>query len=100
VQPRSVPLRFVNVRATQLIVNVQIFAGIISLLNDYRISNGRPPLGFLNPWLYGSGFEGFNDVTDGSNPGCGTGGFAAIVGWDPVSPTRVYLWLSFDFILL
>ncbi|KAH9039700.1 subtilisin-like protein [Lactarius hengduanensis] len=30
-----------------------IVAGIISLLNDYRISQGRHPLGFLNPWLYG-----------------------------------------------
>ncbi|KAF8262584.1 subtilisin-like protein [Lactarius quietus] len=62
-----------------------IFAGIISLLNDYRISNGMPPLGFLNPWLYSGGFTGLNDITRGSNPGCGTGGFAAIVGWDPVT---------------
>lgn len=28
------------------------FAGIISLLNDARISKGLPPLGFLNPFLY------------------------------------------------
>ncbi|KAH9083877.1 subtilisin-like protein [Lactarius deliciosus] len=35
-------------------------AGIISLLNDYRISNGKPPLGFLNPFLYGIGLEGLN----------------------------------------
>ncbi|KAF8264385.1 peptidase S8/S53 domain-containing protein [Lactarius quietus] len=62
-----------------------IFAGIISLLNDYRISNGRPPLGFLNPWLYDGGLTGFNDITRGSNTGCGNGGFAAIVGWDPVT---------------
>ncbi|KAH8993813.1 subtilisin-like protein [Lactarius hatsudake] len=27
-------------------------AGIISLLNDYRISIGRPTLGFLNLWLW------------------------------------------------
>ncbi|KAF8266364.1 peptidase S8/S53 domain-containing protein [Lactarius quietus] len=58
---------------------------IISLLNDYRISHGKPPLGFLNPWLYGSGFEGLNDITFGSNPGCKTKGFPAIVGWDPVT---------------
>ncbi|KAF8271222.1 subtilisin-like protein [Lactarius quietus] len=59
--------------------------GIISLLNDYRISQGKPPLGFLNPWLYGGGLAGLNDITSGSNPGCGTNGFPAIVGWDPVT---------------
>jgi tripeptidyl-peptidase-1 len=26
-----------------------------------------------------------NDVTDGSNPGCGTRGFPAKIGWDPVT---------------
>ncbi|KAF8272786.1 subtilisin-like protein [Lactarius quietus] len=62
-----------------------IVAAIISLLNDYRISNGRPPLGFLNPWLYGGGLAGLNDITRGSNPGCGTEGFSAIVGWDPAT---------------
>ncbi|KAF8256738.1 subtilisin-like protein [Lactarius quietus] len=60
-------------------------AGIISLLNDYRISNGRRPLGFLNPWLYGGGLAGLNDITRGSNPGCNTPGFAAMPGWDPVT---------------
>ncbi|KAF8267312.1 subtilisin-like protein [Lactarius quietus] len=60
-------------------------AGIISLLNDYLISKGQPPLGFLNPWLYGEGLASFNDITSGSNPGCGTKGFPAIVGWDPVT---------------
>ncbi|KAH9057222.1 subtilisin-like protein [Lactarius vividus] len=51
-------------------------AGIISLLNDYRISNGRPPLGFLNIWLYGICLGGLNDITSGSNPGCNTDGFS------------------------
>ncbi|KAF8258987.1 subtilisin-like protein [Lactarius quietus] len=58
---------------------------IISLLNDYRLSQGKRPLGFLNPWLYGGGLAGLNDITSGSNPGCGTNGFPAIVGWDPVT---------------
>jgi tripeptidyl-peptidase-1 len=64
-----------------------IVAGIISLLNDYLISEGRPPLGFLNLWLYGgalSGF-GFNDITSGWNLGCKNFGFPAIPGWDPVT---------------
>ncbi|KAH9168991.1 subtilisin-like protein [Lactarius sanguifluus] len=47
-------------------------AGIISLLNDHLITNGRPPLGFLNIRLYDDGFAGLNDITSGSNPGCGT----------------------------
>ncbi|KAH9009823.1 subtilisin-like protein [Lactarius pseudohatsudake] len=62
-----------------------VFAGIISLLNDYLITNGRPPLGFLNIRLYDDGFAGLNDVTSGSNPGCGTDGFSAVPGWDPVT---------------
>ncbi|KAF8265095.1 peptidase S8/S53 domain-containing protein [Lactarius quietus] len=28
---------------------------------------------------------GFNDITSGSNPGCGTEGFSAVPGWDPVT---------------
>ncbi|KAI9451473.1 subtilisin-like protein [Lactarius psammicola] len=60
-------------------------AGIVSLLNDYRLSTGRKPLGFLNFWLYGSGRVGFKDITLGNNPGCGTNGFSATAGWDPVS---------------
>ncbi|KAH9010435.1 subtilisin-like protein [Lactarius pseudohatsudake] len=62
-----------------------IVAGIISLLNDYRLSQSKPPLGFLNPWLYGGGLNGFNDIVSGSNPGCNTDGFSAVVGWDPVT---------------
>ncbi|KAH9074809.1 subtilisin-like protein [Lactarius deliciosus] len=60
-------------------------AGVISLLNDYLITNGRPPLGFLNIRLYNDGIEGINDITSGSNPGCGTDGFSAVPGWDPVT---------------
>ncbi|KAI9439489.1 subtilisin-like protein [Lactarius psammicola] len=62
-----------------------VVAGIVSLLNDFRISQDKPPLGFLNPRLYGDAREGLNDITSGSNPGCGTDGFSAVVGWDPVT---------------
>ncbi|KAI9439510.1 subtilisin-like protein [Lactarius indigo] len=62
-----------------------IVAGIISLLNDYRLSQGKRPLGFLNPWIYDGGLKGFNDIVSGSNPGCNTDGFTAIAGWDPVT---------------
>ncbi|KAH8993858.1 subtilisin-like protein [Lactarius hatsudake] len=60
-------------------------AGIISLLNDYRILHGKAPLGFLNILLYGTCLGGLNDITSGSNPGCNTDGFSAIPGWDPVT---------------
>ncbi|KAI9460738.1 subtilisin-like protein [Russula earlei] len=59
-------------------------AGVFSLLNDLLISRGKPPLGFLNPLIYSKAWTGFNDITSGSNPGCGTSGFSAVKGWDPV----------------
>ncbi|KAH9166016.1 subtilisin-like protein [Lactarius sanguifluus] len=62
-----------------------VVAGIISLLNDYLISRGKVSLGFLNPWLYGTGKNGLTDITSGSNPGCNTDGFSAVEEWDPVT---------------
>ncbi|EIW59803.1 subtilisin-like protein, partial [Trametes versicolor FP-101664 SS1] len=61
------------------------FAGVIALLNDFRLSQGKSSLGFLNPIIYSTGVPGFNDITSGSNPGCGTNGFTAGAGWDPVT---------------
>ncbi|KAF8258636.1 peptidase S8/S53 domain-containing protein [Lactarius quietus] len=61
-----------------------VVAAIFSLLNDYQLSKGRDPLGWLNPWLYEDGFETLFDIVGGSNPGCGTLGFPAINGWDPL----------------
>ncbi|KAH8997701.1 subtilisin-like protein [Lactarius hatsudake] len=66
-------------------VATPIVAGIISLLNDWLISTGQEPLGFLNPWLYRRGSQGLTDITEGSNEGCNMDGFSAIVGWDPVT---------------
>ena len=73
----------------QLTANVQTVAGIISLLNDYLLASGKKPLGWLNPLLYIPGFTGLNDITSGSNSGCNTDGFSAIVGWDPVRLARL-----------
>nr|VWP02127.1 Eukaryotic translation initiation factor 3 subunit G (eIF3g) (Eukaryotic translation initiation factor 3 RNA-binding subunit) (eIF-3 RNA-binding subunit) (Translation initiation factor eIF3 p33 subunit homolog) (eIF3 p33 homolog) [Ganoderma boninense] len=58
---------------------------VISLLNDFRLSQGKSPLGFLNPLIYSTGATGFNDIISGSNPGCNTNGFTAGKGWDPVT---------------
>lgn len=60
------------------------FASVISMLNDQLIAAGKPSLGFLNPWLYENPGM-LNDITSGDNPGCGTKGFPAATGWDPVS---------------
>ncbi|KAJ7784141.1 subtilisin-like protein [Mycena metata] len=61
------------------------FIGIVGLLNDARLKKGLPSLGFLNPLLYSQAASGFNDITVGSNPGCGTPGFNATKGWDAVT---------------
>ncbi|KAI1796878.1 subtilisin-like protein [Ganoderma leucocontextum] len=63
-----------------------IFASLIAAINDVRIAIGKGPVGWINPALYSPWFVGsFNDVTNGSNPGCGTQGFQAAPGWDPVT---------------
>ncbi|KIM46464.1 hypothetical protein M413DRAFT_8304 [Hebeloma cylindrosporum] len=51
------------------------FTGFVALLNDIRLKAKRPPMGFLNPFLYSKGFAGLNDITSGNNAGCGTPGF-------------------------
>ncbi|KAF7422972.1 hypothetical protein PC9H_011136 [Pleurotus ostreatus] len=63
-----------------------VVAAMIALINDYRLANKKPTLGFLNPMLYSENVTRvLNDVTEGSNPGCGTTGFPAREGWDPAT---------------
>lgn len=45
-------------------------ASVIALLNDARLREGKPALGFLNPLIYGYAYKGFTDITDGSSVGC------------------------------
>ena len=66
------------------------FASIIALINDALLSAGKNRLGWLNPWLYANA-DAFNDVTGGSNPGCGTSGFPVVAGWNPVSTYFCYV---------
>ena len=68
-------------------------------LNSLRVSAGKPPLGFLNPWIYSKGKSGMTDIVDGGSFGClGEDPFSettapyvpfaswnATVGWDPVT---------------
>lgn len=70
-------------------------ASMIALLNDYLVSNGQSPLGFLNPWLYSYGKEGFRDIAKGHNNACinrkvkprvyGQPALPATEGWDAVT---------------
>ncbi|KAI1868901.1 hypothetical protein JX265_006880 [Neoarthrinium moseri] len=61
--------------------NIAIF---INRINEERIAVGKGPVGFINPVLYEHP-EVLNDITNGTNPGCGTEGFSAVPGWDPVT---------------
>ena len=66
------------------------FSGIVGLLNDARALDGKPPLGFLNPWLYQNAAAVLNDITFGSGSGCfsnsdNDNGFPAAKGWDAVT---------------
>ncbi|KAJ5232473.1 Aorsin [Penicillium chermesinum] len=61
-----------------------LFASVLNLIIEERLAEGKGPLGFINPVLY-SHPEILNDITNGTNVGCGTEGFSAIEGWDPVT---------------
>ncbi|KAJ6491657.1 peptidase S8/S53 domain-containing protein [Mycena vitilis] len=60
-------------------------AGIVALLNDWRLRHGKPVMGFLNPFLYGAGVTGMVDIVEGLVSGCQQPGFNATRGWDPTS---------------
>jgi tripeptidyl-peptidase-1 len=61
-----------------------ISAGIFALLNNQRISSGKSPLGWLNPFIYANP-GAFNDITVGNNQYCTIAcccqGFNATKGW-------------------
>ena len=62
-----------------------ILASMVALVNEQLLNAGQTPLGFLNPLLYSTSTAAvFNDIVVGNNPGCGTPGFPALPGWDPV----------------
>lgn len=60
------------------------FGSILTLVNAARLDIGKSSVGFINPTIYQ--YPGiFNDITEGGNQGCGTPGFEAVTGWDPVT---------------
>ena len=67
-----------------------VFAGLVSLLNEARLKAGKPPMGFVNPFLYANP-GAFYDVVDGTNAiprgqmsslPINAFGFQAAPGWD------------------
>ena len=76
------------------------FGSVITLLNAARLDVGKSTVGFINPVLYANPGM-MNDITSGGNQGCGTPGFTAVKGWDPVTglgtpnfPKMVARWLT------
>ncbi|OGM51265.1 aorsin [Aspergillus bombycis] len=79
-----------------------VFAALLTRINEERLAVGKKTVGFVNPVLYANPGV-FFDVTKGSNPGCGTEGFPAAKGWDPVTglgtpnyPQLVELFMGLD----
>ena len=66
-----------------------VFAGIFSLIMDYRLNKGLKPLGPLGPRIYkvAKSFPGeaFEDVTEGNSKTSCDNGFPAAKGWDPTT---------------
>lgn len=70
-----------------------VFAGMLTLINDARLAEGKSPVGFVNPALYGFEDDVWNDIVEGNNrcaagqgnPNCCSEGFQAGIGWDPVT---------------
>lgn len=70
-----------------------LVAGLVSLLNEHRLQNGKSALGFLNPLLYkmGEAKTGYQDVTVGNNREGEMSimkyseGYSCTEGWDAVT---------------
>lgn len=78
----------IDIKETGTSASTPAFASIIALLNSNRLENKLPPLGLLNPWLYGDASSALNDITNGASKGCHqvpNSGFPAAIGWDPVT---------------
>lgn len=66
------------------IASAPVFASMINMINEKRLESGKSPVGFVNAALYANP-QVMNDIKIGNNPGCGTEGFSAVKGWDPLT---------------
>eukprot|EP01035_Chromulina_nebulosa_P018025 gene18025-23666_t len=68
-----------------------VFAGLVSLVNSYRLAMKLPPLGYLTPSIYSNNGGYARDVTSGNNKctslssRCCAYGFYSAPGWDPLT---------------
>ena len=84
--------RFAGVAGTS--AACPVVAGIFAMLNSRRVDNGKPALGFLNPFIYKNP-QGFQDVTQGKNTGgMQEYGFSAVKGWDAATGFGAFLFLA------
>lgn len=63
---------------------------MIANLNNIRWQQGKPPLGYLNPWLYSlPRGKGLTDIINGASVGCYQTDNAVVIdaveGWDAVT---------------
>jgi len=65
-------------------LSAPIWGAVLTLVNEERIAAGKSTVGYIHPTIYAHP-EAFTDITVGSNPGCGSPGFPAAKGWDPVT---------------
>jgi tripeptidyl-peptidase-1 len=70
-----------------------VLSGMMSLINDQLLNAGKPPLGFLNYFLYQNELA-FLDITNGDNRG-----YAAVKGYDPASGLGTFGVDTFDHLL-
>ena len=79
-----------------------MLGGVFALLNAQLLSAGQPPLGFLNPALYGlfGGSSIGTDIVEGDNlhRPCPEG-FTALPGWDAVTGLGTPLWTTLSELL-
>jgi len=69
------------------------FAGMVARVNDLLATQGKPPVGFINPILYAAGSSPGTDVVAGNNRqrAC-PAGFPATAGFDAVTGLGTPLW--------
>jgi len=80
-----------------------VAGSFFTMINAARLDAGLSTIGYINPAIYSDDFaSGFNDIVSGGNEGCGTDGFSAVPGWDPVTglgtpnvEQLLTLWLAF-----
>ncbi|KAF7342124.1 Serine protease S53 [Mycena venus] len=77
---------FFENRTEHTAFSASIFASVVALLTNERLSAGKHALGFLNPLIYLHA-GAFTDISTGFNGGngCSPLGFNATAGWDPVT---------------